>query len=304
MTHLHIKGMHGLGDNLHQRGIIRQLMQRHTVWLETPWPCVYHDLVREGLLLVATESQLRTQSKNAERERAMFHADRAPATAEQLRIFYTPQEVRAQGSVLGAMASHCGVSVDAADFRLPIPQAWHDQAAPWLARWNPSRPIAIYRPLNERTEWGGCAARNPDHGAYAQLIQSVRHDYFIVSVADFVRGEEWMVGHDIKADTECHAGELPFETLAALASNALFVFTSPGFAAILAQAVGTPLVCVFGGYESSRSFSAGAKYADYLGIDTISPCECFEHKHACEKHIDLDAVIPRLRNFLHEAAHR
>src|SRR3546814_11219998 len=47
-----------------------------------------------------------------------------------------------------------------ARFDLPIPQNWTEKADAWLRKWNPDRPLMIYRPLVERTEWSGCAARN------------------------------------------------------------------------------------------------------------------------------------------------
>jgi hypothetical protein len=34
---LHLIGHHGLGDNLHQRALIRQLMEKYDVWLDTSW---------------------------------------------------------------------------------------------------------------------------------------------------------------------------------------------------------------------------------------------------------------------------
>src|SRR3546814_11400043 len=49
MKSIYVQGMHGLGDNLHQRAILRHLMQSHEVWLETPWPCIYHDLVGDQI---------------------------------------------------------------------------------------------------------------------------------------------------------------------------------------------------------------------------------------------------------------
>src|SRR5262245_40119729 len=65
-----VKGMHGMGDCLHQRGILPQLAERYEIWLETSWPLIYWDMPELKLLKRGTK--LRTQMKNAERERGSF----------------------------------------------------------------------------------------------------------------------------------------------------------------------------------------------------------------------------------------
>jgi hypothetical protein len=299
---LHLIGMHGLGDNLHQRGIVRQLMQQSEIWLETPWPCVYHDMVGSRLHLIGKTSFLRTQAKNARRERASYEASRPPRGARSLQIHYRPEDVRSQGSVLGAMAKACGVARDAADFRLTVPARWLEKADALLAEWRPSRPIMLYRPLVERSEWGGCPARNPDKAAYRKLFASIRARFFVVSIADLEPGKEWLAEAPTQSDVTAHKGEFDFETIAALAVRSSLIFTSPGFAAILAQAVGTPGVTVFGGYENSSSFSGGARFAPTLGIDPMKPCNCFSHTHRCRKDIDLAAAQRRLLDFVNATA--
>lgn len=287
-----IEGMHGLGDNLHQRGVIRAILQTHDVWLETPWPCLYHDL---NVKLVSKGSKLRTQAKNARREAARFEAGEPPADAERLRVTYPPAMVRQHGSVYAAMSAQCGVPMG--DFSLPVRQEWFARADNLIASWSTDKPILIYRPLVERKEWGGCHTRNPDIAAYCRLIESIRERFFVVSVADLVPDAEWMVSRPIPADATYHAGELDIEVLAGLFKRAALVFTSPGFAVILAQSVGTAVVGVFGGYENSKSFTAGEKYAPCLWIDPIEPCQCFSHKHNCKKAIDVDKWLPVLNEF-------
>jgi hypothetical protein len=297
--------MHGLGDNIRQRAVVRQIMQKHDVWLESSWVSVYHDLIAEGLKVVHKRTRLRTQAKNADREQAVFTRSRPPAGTKSISVNYPPAVVRRHGSVMAAMCAATGTNVGAADFRLPVPPAWRAKALAWLERWNPERPLLLYRPLVDRpADWGGCKARNPDHGSYAALFRSVRERFFVVSIADLVPGKEWIIGEPIEPDAKCHAGELEFETLAALTSMSALVYCSPGFAGVLAQAVGTPVAMVFGGYERSQFFFDGAKDAPVLGIDPINPCECFSHHHACRKEIDLDSARSRLALFAAEAADR
>lgn len=292
-----IRGMHGLGDCLRSRAIIRQLMKVHgnDIWLETPWPCLYHDM---DIRLVNKSSRLRTQAKNAQREQERYSKEPLPFRPKTMRIDYPPDMVRRHGSVLAAMSAQCGVEID--DFSLPIPDEWHKRAVALIDEWKPTKPIMIYRPLIERTEWGGCRNRNPDKKAYRVLLESIRDKFFIVSVADLVDGVEWMVSEDISPDVEYHAGELDIELLAALTELSAMVYTSPGFAAVLAQSVGTPSVVVFGGYENSKSFYAEGNTAPYLGIDPINPCECFSHHHRCRKEIDIPMATERLKRFVDE----
>lgn len=300
-----IRGMHGLGDNLRQRAIVRQKMQTHEVWLESSWVSVYHDLIADGLRVIHKDTRLRTQAKNARREASLFSRQRPPAAARTVQVWYPPAEVRSTGSVLAAMCKAAECDAATADFRLPVPAAWRAKAQAWVDRWHPTKPIMIYRPLVDRpSDWTGCNARNPDHEAYAALFDAIRDRFFVVSVADLVPGKEWMVGLGCEADAICHKGELEFETLAALTAMSGLVFCSPGFAAVLAQAVGTPVACVFGGYEKSSFFFAGAKDAPVLGIDPINPCECFRHDHACRKAIDLSAAVERLQDFAAQSAGR
>lgn len=295
-----LQGMHGLGDNLHQRGIIRQLMDRYDVTLESSWVAPYHDLIKGGLRVIHKPTSLRTQAKNAEREAGKFQRGR-PAGARSRKVWYSPQEVRDNRGVLAAMCRNCDVSYEAADFRLPVPAKWVDAARELVPT---DRPILVYRPLVERTEWNGCAARNPDHEAYAALFDSIRDDFHVVSIADLVPEKEWIVGHRADADQEFHAGELPFETLAGLFSISAMSFAAPGFAVILSQAVETPVCAVFGSYEASYSFSGGARWCPYLGIDPINPCDDFRHDNSKDKTIDVEVAKFRLTVFAREAIER
>lgn len=291
--------MHGLGDNIHQRAVIKHLINNagRMVWLETPWPSVYDDFSAGDLYLLKPNSSLRTQANNERREAARYCFS-GPPPCETLRVHYPPHLVREQGSVLGAMLAATGsVSPLLADFRMPVPEAWKEAARTAIGA-NPGKPVLVYRPLVERKEWTGCKARNPDHEAYFELFEEIRRRFYVVSIADLMPGIEWIASRPIVADATFHCGELAFETLAGLVAISSMVYCSPGFLVPLAQAIGRPSICVFGGYESSRSFSAGSRWAPYLGIDTVSPCECFRHDHACEKRIDLDRAKQRMGRFV------
>lgn len=286
-----LEGMLGLGDNLHQRAIVREALKAGPVWLSTPWPCVYHDLMSEGLNLVPRASELRTQTRNLERERAQYTAPKMPAGALR-RIWYTHQGVRRHGGFAKAMAAPFDIAEP--DFSWPVADAWRAAARRWLGPLD--RPLLIYRPLVTRTEWDGCSARNPDGAAYVALFESIRHRFHVVSVADLRPGVEWVTSPPVIADREAHDGELDIQTIAGLVSLAALVWAAPGMMLVMAQAIGTALVGVFGGHESARLYSHGQP--QQLFIEPGSPCECFSKSHACDKTIDLPAAEARLHAFI------
>jgi ADP-heptose:LPS heptosyltransferase len=307
---LHVIGMHGLGDCLHQRAVLRQLMQRYSVMLDTSWPSLYHDLCEDGLKLCRRPVSLRTQFKNAQRESDKFSSLRFAPGMRSMRIAYGGAQVLQTPSktILEVMCNATGTSFADADYRLPIPHAWRaglfkklgtlpDKAA--------ERPWLVYRPLVGRREWASSLRRNADPAAYAAVLHEIQTagDFFTISVADLEAGQEWVVGPDAKADLSFHAGELVFEALAALFEEANLVLTSSGFAAILAPAVGTPCISVVGGYEYPGCHDSAAKFAPYLSIGPETSCSCWTSRcnKICSKTIDLGAALPRVREFVSEA---
>jgi ADP-heptose:LPS heptosyltransferase len=298
VLHEIIDGMQGLGDNVHQRAVIRHLLAcnpRTEFWLKTSWPCLYHDLVGDRLHVVDPATSLRTQRKNSIREQARYVLPPRISRRRQ-RVSYNSRLVQKTGSVLGAMIrATLGHDIDNADFRLPVPAAWRAKADAVIGRQH--KPVMVLRPLVVRTEWGGCAARNPDPVAYAALYNGIRDRFFVVSLADIVPGVEELVT-DLRADICFHKGELDIEAIAGLIFRAAVTFCSPGFAVPLSQAVGTPVIAVFGGFECSRSFSGGHRFAPTLGIDPINPCQCWSHTHNCDKRIDLPAAHADIEEFI------
>lgn len=295
MQPLLISGHHGMGDNLHQRAIVRQLMQDHQVWLESSWVAPYHDLIASGLKIIHKPTVLRTQTKNADRERRLFCSEKPPSGAKAIKLSYNVRQVREARSVLGAMFKSANLEPKSMDFRLPVPREWVAKAR--AAVGYPDKPIMVYRPLVVRKEWKN-EARNPDHAAYATLFKSIRDQFHVVSVADVEPNVEWIVGARVAADQSFHRGELNFETLAGLFSISSAVFCSPGFAVVLAQAVGTPVISVFGGYESAYSFSAGAQFSPWCPIEPITPVDDFSHHCMTSKKIDMPAALDSVAQFV------
>ena len=293
------RGMHGMGDCIHQRALLRQLGKKHTLYLETSWPSIYHDF--PDMIFLRRPVGLRTQSKNAAREAAKFYGGFAPPRTPTMSVSYRAQDIMGCPSktILELMCRQTGCDFATADFRLPIPTDWLPPAQAICAMNGSGKPLMVYRPLTVRPEWRGGGIRNANLSQYAELLAEVRDQFFIVSVADLVPGREWIVGPQLKADLALHDG-LPFGTLAALFSLADVVYTSGGFGTLLAMAVKTPVVSVLGGFEPASWASAGARFSPYLGIEPKVPCACGRSGCAmpCTKELDLPLAAARLREFL------
>ena len=290
--------MFGIGDNLHQRAPIRDLMLSHDVWLLTCHIALYHDLVAQGLRLLPRPTRLRAQARTiaTERTRYAFASTRPPPNAERRKIDYNKWEIDKFGSILATMYGCINLPMPAApDFRLPIPTTWQASARRLIETWpRTSKPLMVLRQIILRSEWDG-VNRTPDPIAYGRLVEDIRDRFFVVSIADLAPGLEWVVGPELPADVRLHAGELDFETMAALFAEAALVVSPAGFAPVLAQAVGAPGVTVYGGRESFRTTqAAGAHLAPSLGIDPINPCDCHSNTHRCDKTLDLAAARGRL----------
>jgi len=290
-----VRGMLGLGDCIRQRCIIRQWLKTDEIWLETSWPCLYHDFGSK-LHFVNYNGTLRTQTKNANREKHLMELPPPGLVRKEIRMMHAA--ISLQGSMLGAMLYYAKCDKNDYDFSIPVPIAWHDKVDAILDGKNLDRkPIMFYRPLVVRTEWRNSRPRNPDYKAYDKLLNLIRDRYFIISVADLQPGIEWIVGEPFKADLEFHGGELDCEMLIALAKQSSLVFAAPGFATVMAQAVGTPSVCIYGGHETPQAHSLYPKTAPHLSIVPIKPCACFTSSHMCDKTIDITKAETDLLQF-------
>lgn len=294
-----VDGMYGIGDNLHQRAAIRELMKTHEVWLITCHAAIWHDMLKQGLHLSRKTTNLRTQAKILEREKDTFPDEPLPSgNVPRIKIWYKKEAIDQYGTIAGTLMSECGVFGKTIDFSMPVPREWIAQAQELINKWKPKKPLLIYRPIVRRKEWNG-ENRNPDPQAYAEIFKSIRDKYFVVSIADLKKDEEWIVGEEQEADVKIHDGSLHFETIAGLFARADLVYCNAGMAPVLAQAVGAPSIVVYGGRECFRTTqAAGAHLAPTLGIDPITPCDCQSERHGCDKTIDVPAALSKVAEFV------
>ncbi len=299
--------MFGIGDNLHQRAVVVELLKTYEVWLETCHVWIYRDLLDSGLKLILRPTTLYTHARNIEREKIEYpdaYRDlrSIPRSTRTVRNGYHRRGVEEHGSVIQSMFATAGLSPPQhIDFRLTIRPEWLSSRVHTIvsSARDSGKPLMVYRPVVLRREWPS-HLRNPDPVAYAALYESIRERFYVVSVASIVPNVEWIVGAEQPADLKIHDGSLSMPEMAALFSKADVVFCNGGMAPVLAQAVGTPSIVVYGGYECfDTTHALGAKLTPTLPIDTDAPCRCFTNNcSGCDKRIDVESAVTRIREFV------
>jgi hypothetical protein len=291
-----VRGLHGFGDGIHQRAIIRSMIKysTYTLWLQTAYPCLYLDLIGERLKLVDIQSRLRCQAKNAIREQQYFSSP--PPNILRIEISYDGVALHPGRTLVQGLAGKFNLPADDLDFSLPIQSEWRRETYPLTESWPEDKPWLIVRPLTERREWEGyCRARNPLTYAYQIIYEELRERYFTISIADLSPGKEWLVGPGPEADVYFNKGELTPEQVMTLFSVSDLIFSSPGFALPLALALDKRIICVFGGFECADAYT---KSENFLAIEPITPCPCYNKEHKCNKTIDLMRALERIEEFI------
>lgn len=289
-----LRSMYGIGDCIQQRAILRDVLSKgEPVILETFYKAMYHDLGRFGLRLCLIGGiPPRIRERDALRSDIFL-----PRGAHRVKITYDPIRIKVHGSIMAAQYASVNMQMpEQPDFSLPVPREWRDHARALVGY--PTKPLLVYRPIVLNNVWRA-ESRSPDPVLYSEIFRTLRDRYHVVSVANLGNAGEHIVGESQDADINFNRGELDFETLAGLYAEADLAFTCPGFAPVLAQAVGTKTVIVYGGNESFRTTNiVGAHLAPTLAIEPDEPCACHNKHHDCNKHITLPPAIARLEEFV------
>lgn len=271
---IRVRGMLGLGDNLYQRAVLRLMGD---VELETPWPQLYADL---SIRCIRSNTTLRTQQKNAARQDSIWHR---PTSPRNVHLGYNQN-----GSILESLFK----SVE-----MPVPNVIDMSGPPKGAvRSN----VILVRPATIRNEWRA-DARNPDPRYIAKVIEALKSEFTIVSVADLSEGHEWAVGHLPFAHETYHSGELKVEELLQLVEGAAGTVGGVGWITPASMAYKTPHLCLFGGWGAAngpqRIFDKRVDHSMVVQVIPDSFCMCNDQKHNCEKTItNLDDHIEHFYN--------
>lgn len=262
-----IQGMYGLGDNIYQRSVFREIKER--VYLRTSWPQLYSDLPNIKPVLPTTN--LRTQVKNLQRQNtSVWHS---PPCLPPVKVAYSSENLRS-GSILHAMEGKLGVTSKIFDM-------------PKFVEPKIDKPYVVIRPVTLRSEWYN-RARGPEDAYVCEAAELLRaQGYYVVSVADIAE-KEWCDKLP-KCDLAFNHGELIFEELMGLIQNANLVVGGVGWIVPACAASEVPLITILGGQGGHNSpEKIISKPMNDSKIKFIRPdkyCMCADNRHVCDKTI-------------------
>lgn len=273
-----VEGMRGLGDCIYQRAFVKALPG--TVYLSTPWPELYEDLL--NVRFVRSDTRLRTQAENISRQSSARWSPR-PSTDRHIRVSYGTDTFK-RGSILDAM-QRC-FAVPPVEWDLP---SFGECPVPT------DKPIALVRPVTVRNEWRA-DARNPLPEYVSMAAERLRAaGYAVVNVAHLRPPEEVLVGSAPVADFNFLQGELTVRQLMALVQHASVIVGGVGWIVPAALATNKNCLVIGGGLGAHNAPekilpSGGSGHISFLLPDQY--CRCDQMRHACKKTItDIEGKI-------------
>jgi len=272
---LYVEGMHGLGDNIMQRALIRRLAASEPeIFLRTPWPELYADL--PNVWPVRSQTSLRTQAQNERRSRAEWVSRPARARVKRVRYGDRPEPMMA------SMERHLGLEHQVGPILMDLPPL------PTVTVRTLGMPIALVRPVTIRREWQN-ESRNPLPEYVNRAAERLARTHFVIAIADLADGEEWLAGPLPVCDMTLLRGELTAMEALALLAQARVVVGGVGWIVPAALAAGTPAFIYLGGnggYNSPRQLIDPRVDLGNVGFSTPDRfCLCKAKAHPCDKRI-------------------
>lgn len=264
-----VSGMQGLGDNIYQRAVLREI--KEPVHLRTSWPQLYHDL--PNIKSVMSKTRLRTQLKNI--QRLGGNAWSPDQCGSLVKLSYSAHDL-VKSSILQIMSSQLNA----------VPKVFD---LPKFKRPDIEMKYAVVRPCTLRSEWCN-HSRGPLSEYVSQAAEILREKgFYTVSVADLQGTAEWADGELPKCDLEYNHGELGIEDLMGLIQGASVVVGGVGWITPASIAADVPLITILGGLGG---FNAPERVTcppmDTSKAYWIYPdkyCYCTDMRHACNKKI-------------------
>jgi len=278
-----IDGMQGLGDNLYQRAILREVVKVRQVYLMTPWPQLYSDL---PVRCVKSQTLLRTQAKNLLRPSTVWC--KPPPLIDRRRWHYSIRH----GTMLQALCDDLGMYFQTVDF-----------SGPPVEKVN-RKPYIVVRPVTQRIEWKS-ESRGPKPEYLVRAVEALRQQYKIVSIADIQPPYETAVEPLPYADETYNKGELSVEQLLALVAGATAVVGGVGFIVPMSIAYQVPLLLIYGGCLAhngpQRILDPRIDTRKIYQVLPDNPCMCNRSDHKCVKTISVfDKHIERFMERLND----
>lgn len=287
-----VRPMHGIGDTLYGRPIVRRLLENaaQEVAVATPWPELYWDMAPSGLrFLNPGWTALRTQDENTAKQPMDLWAE--PEGFYNYRLKYTTKELIAGKTPIQCYEKCTGLTISdfPGFFELPIKQEWFAQAIPVLmSAANQHLRVAVVRPPTLRKEWM-CPSRNPSPAAWNAIMERIDDEYdLILNVGYLATGEE-EVSPDITivGNTDYLYGGLSIGTIAAICSMADLVVVPVCVMLPLVYAVGATALVVYGGMHGpTRLIDPRMRTGKVTSLAPKPFCECGRKTHDCYKHIE------------------
>lgn len=277
---LHLHGRCGFGDNIYWRPLVRAAAAVGSVWVETPYPELFRDL-GPNVHCVQPYTKLRTQMKNIRRHVPAGSFENLPRGARSCGLKYGWKELEGGTNLFRAMEQLLPVPpLEPFVFDLP------DFGPPPVAT---TKPIAVVRPVTERTEWLN-QARNPRPEYVTEATAMLRaRGYYVVVVADLQDGHEWALEPLPVGDENYLRGELKVGPLLSLVQHAAVVVGGVGWVAPAAVAARAPLILIAGGQGAHNAPSAiFDDRMDTSRVRWVFPdryCRCGNMTHDCDKEI-------------------
>lgn len=267
--------MHGLGDNIYQRGFIKNI--NGEVLLETPWPQVYQGL--DNVKFVKPNTKLRTQSKNIRNRdlNVVWENINPKDIINPTRIHYgRPKGFK---GIVREMSDCFGVRPTTFDLPDFAPEF------PWIQDLG---EFALVRPVTERKEWLN-SARNPKPEYIAKSAEMLKDSGIpVISIGDIKPKEEWLMKPEPWADKKYHKGELSVKELLALVQAAKYTIGGVGWIVPASLCYNNRAWIVLGGHGMFNSPEV-IMYRQPNRVEFAVPdkfCRrCTDMKHNCNKEI-------------------
>jgi hypothetical protein len=262
-----IKGHRGIGDNFYQRPVIKKLAEEYDLYLETPWPEIYHDI---KVKFVKPTTILRTQNKNIAR-----YNFTKPINCKEQKLEYTLNGIRDGKNVLEQLGVRPPI-----DFKYPIKPEWIEYSKKFMNHDD----FVVIRPVTIRKEWEN-RSRNCLTKYLQIAINKVREaGVTVVGLADLKADEEWLVSELKGIDFKYYSGEVPIEIAAALMQRSIAAIGPVGFMLPMGIAVSCPTFIIFGGSIAPQYLLNDALDTSKLTCAAPQPfCNCLSKEHNCDK---------------------
>lgn len=236
-----IKTQFGLGDCLYLRPILR-FLPHSNLYLETCWPQAFIDMPNIKFIKPKDHKFLRTQSDNVE-DSVNFYTNDGYVKPD-VTLSYNLDH----GTILDHYCKQVlGYQPKWVHTGMILPKHWPLKAQTYLPSMG-SKKLCLIRPNTLRNEWL-CPARNPKTEYIQRFIDLHKKDFFIVSIANLMEGQEVYDGKLTSIDMEI-TSNLPIEALMGMFQIADVIITSPSFWVPLGLALGSNMLVIYGGHES------------------------------------------------------